>query len=97
MLKNKYLDEFYTELVYDNYSKEYIESLDNDNIDKIVNVLEEYGCYFIEDIFASYISIFEMDEQKLIKKFEYLKQEIGPNFMYIIGEDMTILDKIIGN
>ena len=97
MLKNKYLDEFYTELVYDNYSKEYIESLDEENINKIIKVLEEYNCYFIEDIFANYINIFEMDDKILRKKLEYLKQEIGPNLMYVIGEDMTILDKIIEN
>ena len=47
---NKYLDDFYKEELLENYDKEFIDSLDINNGKKVLEILNKYNFYFIEDI-----------------------------------------------
>ena len=59
MFLEKYLDEFYYNMVLDNYEYEYLKTLNEDNFKEVYNLLKKYNFYFINDIILNYIEIFE--------------------------------------
>ena len=65
MFLEKYLDEFYYNMVLDNYEYEYLKTLDEDNFKEVYNLLKKYNFYFINDIILNYIEIFELDTKLL--------------------------------
>jgi len=95
MFLEKYLSEVYYELVLSNYNYEYLESLDEKNFLKIYRLLEKYKFYFIEDIILKYLEIFEMEYNDVEEKIIELREKLGNNFVYIIGNDMSYLDDIL--
>lgn len=95
MILEKYLDSFYLELVYNHYKEEYINSLDVSNFDKVYQLLWSKGFYFIKDIILKYLEIFEMDVDDIEEALVKIETELGPDYVYKIGKDMTILDRII--
>lgn len=95
MFLNKYLDEFYYNLLLDTYEEEYLNDLDEDNFVKIYNLLNEYNVYFINDIILNYIEIFFMDLEMVQEGFSGLKEKLGENYINIIGNDMNYLQQII--
>ena len=97
MLKefNKYLDDFYKEELLENYDKEVIDSIDIDNGKKVLEILNKYNFYFIEDIILNYLEIFMIDAKKVEDGILKLKEKIGDNFQIKIGDDLSLLDEII--
>lgn len=95
MFLEKYLSEVYYELVLSNYNYEYLESLDEKNFLKIYRLLEKYKFYFIEDIILKYLEIFEMEYNDVEENIIELREKLGNNFVYIIGNDMSYLDDIL--
>ena len=73
MFLEKYLDEFYYNMVLDNYEYEYLKTLDEDNFKEVYNLLKKYNFYFINDIILNYIEIFELDTNLLEQKLNILK------------------------
>ena len=55
MFLEKYLDEFYYNMVLDNYEYEYLKTLNEDNFKEVYNLLKKYNFYFINDIILNYI------------------------------------------
>lgn len=97
MFLEKYLDEFYYNMVLDNYEYEYLKTLDEDNFKEVYNLLKKYNFYFINDIILNYIEIFELDTKLLEEKLNILKEELGDNYIYIIGNNMRYLEVLLKN
>ena len=97
MFLDKYLDNFYYDLVYDNYDSSYLEGLDENNFVSVYNVFSKYNFYFINDIILNYMELFEMEPNDLEKGILKLKEKLGNDFVYIIGNDMKYLNEIIDN
>lgn len=95
MFLEKYLDEFYYNMVLDNYEYEYLKTLDEDNFKKVYNLLKKYNFYFINDIILNNIEIFELDTKLLEEKLNILKEELGDNYIYIIGNNMRYLEVLL--
>ena len=95
MFLEKYLDEFYYNMVLDNYEYEYLKTLDEDNFKEVYNLLKKYNFYFINDIILNNIEIFELDTKLLEEKINILKEELGDNYIYIIGNNMRYLEVLL--
>lgn len=95
MFLEKYLDEFYYNMVLDNYEYEYLKTLDEDNFKEVYNLLKKYNFYFINDIILNYIEVFELDTKLLEEKINILKEELGDNYIYIIGNNMRYLEALL--
>ena len=95
MFLEKYLDEFYYNMVLDNYEYEYLKTLDEDNFKEVYNLLKKCNFYFINDIILNYIEIFELDTKLLEEKLNILKEELGDNYIYIIGNNMRYLETLL--
>lgn len=95
MFLDKYLDNFYYDLVYDNYDSSYLESLDENNFVSVYNIFSKYNFYFINDIILNYMELFEMDPEEIEHGILKLREKLGSNFVYIIGDDMKYLKEII--
>lgn len=92
MFLNKYINEFYLNLIYDNYEEDFINSLDEENFIKISNLFKNNNFYFINDIYLNYLEIFNLDYEEVFNKLEILKNKLGNNYNYIIGNDMRCLE-----
>lgn len=95
MFLKKYLNDFYYNELLDNYKTEYLNMLDEQQFLKIYKLLIEYNFYFIEDIILKYLEIFELDVEIVKNNLEKLKEKLGNNFVYIIGNNMNYLDEIL--
>ena len=58
-------------------------------------ILKKYNFYFINDIILNYIEIFELDTKLLEEKLNILKEELGDNYIYIIGNNMRYLEVLL--
>ena len=95
MFLNKYINEFYLNLIYDNYEEDFINSLDEENFIKISNLFKNNNFYFINDIYLNYLEIFNLDYEEVFNKLEILKNKLGNNYNYIIGNDMRYLEYLL--
>ena len=95
MFLNKYLNEFYYNEVLDNYEEDYLLMMDEDNFKKIYDLFKINRFYFIQDIVLKYLEIFNMDYDEVKNKLENLKNYLGDNFVYVIGNDMKYLNYIL--
>ena len=92
MFLNKYINKFYLNLIYDNYEEDFINSLDEENFIKISNLFKNNNFYFINDIYLNYLEIFNLDYEEVFNKLEILKNKLGNNYNYVIGNDMRYLE-----
>lgn len=95
MFLSKYLNSTYLDLVYDNYDEDYINSLDEDNFNKVYLFLKSYNFYFIKDIILNYLELFEIDVKYLQRAINDIKFILGDNYVSQIGKKMTLIEKII--
>ena len=95
MFLDKYLNSTYLDLVYDNYTEEYINLLDESNFNKVYLLLKSYNFYFIEDIILNYLELFEIEAKYVQLAISNIKKVLGDNFVKQIGEDMTLINKIM--
>ena len=95
MFLEKYLNSVYLNLLYDKYEEWYLNELDESKFIKIYNLFKNYGFYFINDIIVYYLEIFEYDEEDVNTGILKLREELGEDFVYIIGNNMSYLDKIL--
>ena len=66
------------------------------NFDYIYNLLKNYNFYYIEDIIVNYIELFEFDYEAVNYAILNIKSELGEDFVKIIGNNLTIINDIIG-
>ena len=95
MFLEKYLNSTYLDLLYDNYDEDYINLLDEDNFNKIYLLLKKDNFYFIEDIILNYLELFEIDAKYVQLSIDNIKTLLGQDFVRKIGQNMTLIDKII--
>ncbi len=95
MFLEKYVNNIYLDLIYDNYNKEYLNTLDEENFNRIYNILKNNNFYFIDDIILNYLELFEANPDYLIESLDYLKNKYGSNYVKIIGNNMNILNDLI--
>lgn len=95
MFLEKYVNSTYYNLILNNYNSEYLNSLDEDNFIKIYNLFKKYKFYFIDDIVLKYLEIFDMDEDDVEEKINFLHEKLGDRYIYIIGNDLRYLDEIL--
>lgn len=95
MFLDKYLDNFYYDLVYNNYDSSYLEGLDENNFRDVYNIFSKYNFYFINDIILNYMELFEMEPEEIEHGILNLKEKLGNDFVYIVGNDMRYLSEII--
>ena len=95
MFLEKYVNSTYYNMILNNYNIEYLNSLDEDNFIKIYNLFKKYKFYFIDDIVLKYLEIFDMDEDDVEEKINFLHEKLGDRYIYIIGNDLRYLDEIL--
>lgn len=91
---NEILSSNKLKLLYDKYNDYYIDGIDYDNLISIYNLFKKYQFYYIDDILVNYLEIFEKDYGYVENKILELKEKLGNNFVFIIGNDMRYLDLI---
>ena len=95
MFLSKYVNDVYYEMILDEYDSDYLLTLDEEQFKKIYDLFREYGFTYIEDIILRYLEIFEMEYEEVKEKLEDLKMELGDDFVYIVGNNLSLLDKIL--
>ena len=95
MFLDKYLNDTYLDIIYSNYDEEYINILDEDNFNKVYNLLKKNNFYFIEDIIINYLELFEIEDKCIELALNDIKDILGDDYVKKIGKNMTIIDKII--
>lgn len=95
MFLKKYVNKFYLELIYDNYEIGFLNSLDEEKFVNIYNLLKENKFYFIDDIILKYLEIFKMEYNEVFDILTNLRNKLGENYVYIIGNDMSYLEKFL--
>jgi len=97
MFLYKYLNETYLDLLYDKYEEWYINELDETKFTDIYNLFKGYGFYFINDIIIYYLELFEYDNEIINKRILKLKEKLGINFIYHIGNNLSYLDELLND
>lgn len=97
MFLRKYLNDFYFQLLLETYQENYLETIDENNFNKIYNLFKKYNFYFINDIILKYLDIFTLDPDKVNNEILNLKEMLGENFVYLIGDNMRYLKIILDN
>ena len=95
MFLDKYLNDTYLDIIYSNYDEEYINILDEDNFNKVYNLLKKNNFYYIEDIIINYLELFEIEDKYIELAINDIKDILGNDYVKKIGKNMTIIDKII--
>ena len=58
-------------------------------------ILKKNNFYFIDDIILKYLEIFEIDSDCVQKAINDIREILGNNYVKIIGNNLSIMDKII--
>lgn len=95
MFLDKYLNEIYLGMLYEKYDEWYLNQLDEDKFNKIYNMFKKYNFYFIEDIIINYLELFEYDVDILEGNILKLKNKLGDNFVFEIGNNLRYLDELL--
>ena len=95
MFLDKFLNSTYLDLIYDNYDEKYINSLNEENFNKVYLLLKSYNFYFIEDIILNYLELFEIEVKYVQLAISNIKITLGNDFVKKIGKNMTLMNKII--
>ena len=79
MFLERYLDEFYYNMVLDNYEYEYLKTLDEDNFKEVYNLLKKYNFYFINDLKNSsiLIELSDNDKARINREIVSLKSKLA--------------------
>lgn len=95
MFLNKYVNDFYYDLILENYDEEFLKTLDEYNFLLIYKLFESYKFYYIDDIIYKYLEIFTLDYKMVNDAIKLLQNKLGENFVYKIGNDMKYLNEIL--
>ena len=77
----------------DKYEIDTLESLDKENIYKIIDFLEKNNCDYVEELFEDYLDIFTFDYSEFTRIFNLLNIKYNNNLVEKIREDMNILEE----
>ena len=77
MFLEKYVSNFYYDLIISNYDKEFLDTLDENQFLEIYMIFKKYNFYFIEDIILNYLELFTLDSNTIINNILKLKKELA--------------------
>lgn len=86
------LDELDIKDLEEVYDEALIKRLDVDNVGAIYKYLIDNGIYYVKDLFIENLELFLLEKDMFIEKFEKLKQEVGNDYIEIIGRDSSFLE-----
>ena len=86
------LDELDIKDLEEVYDEALIKKLDVDNVSGIYKYLIDNGIYYVKDLFVENLELFLLEKDIFIKRFEKLKQEVGNDYIEIIGRDSSVLE-----
>ena len=95
MWLKRYIDENKYNLLLSSYDVSHLNNIDYNKFIKVYNVFKENNFYFIDDIILNYLEIFEIDDNIVRNKLMILKRSLGENYVYLIGNDMRLLEFIL--
>jgi len=96
MFLEKYLkNPIHLDIIYSNYDKQYLNTLDEENFLKIYKLFKSSNFYFIKDIILNYLEIFDLDYDTVFNKIIELKKNLGDNYINIIANDLTYLEEFL--
>ena len=87
-------DDIDIKVLRENYDDETISNIDMNNASKILAYLINDGVYYAKDIFISSLELFDFSYDEFVKRFERLKSKLGDNYIDLLGEDASLIDKI---
>ena len=82
-------------MLLDTYRLEYLKEITEEKFNEIYDIFKKYNFYYIDDIILHYLEIFTMDSKVVEKGILKLNRELGNNFVYLIGNNMSYLEKIL--
>ena len=86
------LDELDIKDLEEVYDEALIKKLDVDNVSGIYKYLIDNGIYYVKDLFVENLELFLLEKDIFIKRFEKLKQEVGNDYVEVIGSDSSVLE-----
>ena len=95
MFLRKYLNDFYFDLLLEQYETDYLETLDENKFSEIYNLFIENNFYFVNDVVIKYLEIFSLDSLIVENGLSMLKEKLGKHYVYLIGDDMRHLETIL--
>lgn len=95
MFLDKYLNDTYLDILYSNYEIYYLNSLDEDNFDKVYKLLKDNNFNFLPDIIINYLEIFTIEVEYISKALNDIKKILTDDYVTKISKDMTLITKII--
>lgn len=75
------------------YESSVYNSLDKDNIIKIINFLEKNNCTYIDELLEDYLDIFTFEYDNFVNKYNMLNKKYSNNLIDEISNDMNILEE----
>lgn len=97
MFLDKYLNKIYLDLIYEKYEDWYINKLDENKFTDIYNLFKSCGFYYINDIIIYYLELFEYDKEIVKERISKLKDKLGYNYIYLIGDNLSYLEELLDN
>ena len=95
MFLDKYLNKIYLGMLYEKYEEWYLKQIDEDKFNDIYNLFKKYKFYFIEDIIINYLELFQYDKDSVENGILKLKDKLGNNFVWEIGNNLLYLDELM--
>ena len=83
--------------IYEIYDEDLIEALEQnkENVKKNIEYFKVIGFEDFEDIFERVAPLFVNDNEIFKQKINSLVKKIGPDYVYLIENDISILEEII--
>lgn len=86
------LDELDYKILKENFDEGTINSINHDNATKIFEYLNNNGIYDVKALLLTFYDLFLLPYEEFIKKFEYLKIQLGPDYMNKISENISLIE-----
>lgn len=86
------LDDIDIKVLKENFSVDLINKIDKDNVIYIFSYLNKNGVYYAKDLFLTSLDLFLYPYKEFLKKFEYLKNKLGDNYVDKLGEDSSLIE-----
>lgn len=95
MFLRKYLNDFYFDLLLEEYEEDYLETLDENRFSEIYKLFLDNNFYFVNDVIIKYLEIFSLDCDTVNNGLLKLKEKLGNHYVYLIGDNISYLETIL--
>ena len=85
-------DELDISILKENFNEETLNKIDMENVSNIFMYLNNNGIYYSKDLFITAFNLFLLPYEDFVKRFEYLKKQLGENYIELLSEDISLLD-----